>query len=441
MQGLPALAAHFFEDDVEWAAGLGGELLAHDVYGAEGAGFLAFFDEGADEGDADFFHEIAAACFSNRAELGVEDGGGLVDAFCGEGRSDAGGRGFAAEIGALAEVLGEDALLGGGGLGGISTLTQQGGDGVLMHDFGVGVAGEGFCGLLVNANAALEGGAGFLQKLGPSHPGLGILRAGAGGIFEGGGSAGGVAGFQKYARHGEVVCRGEECRGAAEAGGELAEFVVAHGFPCAGIEGDAGDEVLCGVAAAIEFPFVWSAHVSEPGVAAIAALTIEENGGESECLAGVGGEIRLVDADAAVFSDSGKGVGALGPKEATLFDAVFAVADRSERSAEDTNMERNVLLGPSGLGRCKEGIDDEGELVGREAPQIEEELATLVGIDPAAELFCWGWNVLGHEVGADLLVWPVGRQRGVVHHGDGDGKVGIFAPSRGMRLVDGAEVF
>ena len=84
-----ALAGHFFEDEVEGAAGLGGELLAHDFDSAEGAGFLAFFDEGADEGEADFFYEIAAACFSDGAELGVEDEGGLVDAFGGEGLADA----------------------------------------------------------------------------------------------------------------------------------------------------------------------------------------------------------------------------------------------------------------------------------------------------------------------------------------------------------------
>ena len=124
-----ALAGHFFEDEVEGAAGLGGELLAHDFNGAEGAGFLAFFDEGADEGEADFFYEIAAACFTDGAELGVEDEGGLVDAFGGEGLADAGGGGFAAEIGALAEVLRQDALLSGCGLGGISALAEQGGDG------------------------------------------------------------------------------------------------------------------------------------------------------------------------------------------------------------------------------------------------------------------------------------------------------------------------
>ena len=175
------------------------------------------------------------------------------------------------------------------------------------------------------------------------------MRAGSCGIFERGGGAGGVAGFQKDACHGEVVRRGEECRGAAEAGGELAEVVVAHGFPCAGIEGDAGDEVLLGIAAAIEFPFVRSAHVSEPGVATVAALAIEENGGEAECLAGVGGEVGLVDADAAVFLDGSEGVGALSPKEAPLFDAVFAVADRSEGTAEDSDMERNFFLGPGGV--------------------------------------------------------------------------------------------
>jgi hypothetical protein len=91
-----ALAGHFFEDEVEGAAGLGGELLAHDF---------------------------------NGAELGVKDEGGLVDAFGGEGLADAGGGGFAAEIGALAEVLRQDALLSGCGLGGISALAEQGGDG------------------------------------------------------------------------------------------------------------------------------------------------------------------------------------------------------------------------------------------------------------------------------------------------------------------------
>ena len=200
-----ALAGHFFEDEVEGGAGLGGELLAHDFDGAKGAGFLAFFYEGADEGEADFLYEIAAACFTDGAELGVEDKGGLVDAFGGEGLADAGGGGFAAEIGALTEVLREDALLGGCGLGGISALAQQGGDGFLMDDFGVGVAGEGFGGLFVDADAALEGCAGCLEKLGPSHPGVGILRAGAGGIFERSGGAGGVAGFHKNARHSEVV--------------------------------------------------------------------------------------------------------------------------------------------------------------------------------------------------------------------------------------------
>ena len=125
--------------------------------------------------------------------------------------------------------------------------------------------------------------------------------------------------------------------------------MVAHRFPCAGIECDASDEVLLGVTAAIEFPFVWSAHVAEPGVAAITALTIEKNCGEPECLSGVGSEVGLVDADAAVFANGGEGVGALGPIEEPLFDAVIAIANRSERSAEDSDMERNVLLGPSGL--------------------------------------------------------------------------------------------
>ena len=156
-------------------------------------------------------------------------------------------------------------------------------------------------------------------------------------------------------------------------------------------------------------------------MAAVTALTIEENSGDPECLAGVGSEISLVDADAAVFSDGGEGVRALSPKEATLFDAVIAIANRSERSAEDSDMERNVLLGPSGLGGWQEGIDDEGELVCREAAQIEEEPATLVGIDPAAELLCGRWDVLWHQIGTNLLVGPVGRDRGVVHHGDGDG--------------------
>jgi hypothetical protein len=61
--GSPALAALFFEDEVEGAAGLGGELLAHDIRGAEGAGFLAFFDEGDAKGGGDFFDEVAAAGF------------------------------------------------------------------------------------------------------------------------------------------------------------------------------------------------------------------------------------------------------------------------------------------------------------------------------------------------------------------------------------------
>ena len=114
--------------------------------------------------------------------------------------------------------------------------------------------------------------------------------------------------------------------------------MVAYRFPCAGIESDAGDEILRGVATAIEFPFVWSAHVSEPGVAAVAALAIEENGRESECLASVGGEVGLIDADTAVFFYGSECVGALGPEEATLFDAVFAVADRSKGSSEDSDM-------------------------------------------------------------------------------------------------------
>ena len=100
-----AFEAHFFEGEVEGAACLGGELLAHDLDGAEGSGFLALFDEGADEGDADFLHEIAAACFSDGAKLGVEHESGLFDAIGGEGLSDAGGGDFAAEIGAVAEVL------------------------------------------------------------------------------------------------------------------------------------------------------------------------------------------------------------------------------------------------------------------------------------------------------------------------------------------------
>jgi hypothetical protein len=70
-------------------------LLAHDVDSAECPGFLAFFDKGADEGDTDFLHEIPAACFSDGAELRVEDGGGLVDAFGGQGLANAGGGGFA----------------------------------------------------------------------------------------------------------------------------------------------------------------------------------------------------------------------------------------------------------------------------------------------------------------------------------------------------------
>jgi hypothetical protein len=137
-------------------------LLAHDVDSAECPGFLAFFDKGADEWNTDFLHEIPAACFSDGAELRVEDGGGLVDAFGGQSLANAGGGGFATEIGALAEILGEDALLSGCGLNIIPALAQQGGDGVLMHNFGVWVAGECFCGLLVDADAALEGRSGCL---------------------------------------------------------------------------------------------------------------------------------------------------------------------------------------------------------------------------------------------------------------------------------------
>jgi hypothetical protein len=133
----PTLKTHLFEGEVERAAGKQGELLAHDVDGAGRCDFCPCSDEGGDEREAHILHEVAATGFSDRAELGVKNQGGLVDAFVGEGIADTRRRLRSSGPSGCQDSR-EDTVLGSGSLSCIPGGTLEAGDGLLVSRLGIG---------------------------------------------------------------------------------------------------------------------------------------------------------------------------------------------------------------------------------------------------------------------------------------------------------------
>ena len=131
--------------------------MAHDVDGAKCAWFLTLFKERGDEGDAHIFDKVAAISFSDRSKLGVKNQSGLIDSLGLEGLADAGSSSFAAQIGSGAEVLRKDAPLDGDGLIGISCIALERGRGLLVENFGIGIACEGLRSLLMETKAFRNG--------------------------------------------------------------------------------------------------------------------------------------------------------------------------------------------------------------------------------------------------------------------------------------------